>query len=92
MTWNFKRTVALVAGWSLIALGVLGLVLPILPGMLLLLAGISVLSSEYVWAHKILQRLRGRFPGLSKQVHAAEARVLTRLKSIFSHKSEHSSE
>ncbi len=80
------------AGWSLVALGVLGLFLPILQGTLLLLAGLSVLSSEYVWAHKILQRLRDRFPGASERVRAAETSVRDRLKSIFSRRPKHPGE
>ena len=86
MAGNFKRGAVLVAGWSLVALGVLGLFLPFLQGTLLLLAGLSVLSSDYVWAHKILQRWRARFPGLSERVQAAQSWASARLKSLFRHK------
>lgn len=83
---NLKRSIALLAGWSLLGLGVLGLFLPILPGVLLLLAGTSVLSSEYVWAHRTLQRLRARFPDFNKRLHATEAWVRARLPSLFRHR------
>ncbi|HVA01406.1 MAG TPA: PGPGW domain-containing protein [Terriglobia bacterium] len=82
MAGKFKRSVVLVAGWSLVALGILGLFLPILQGALLLLAGLSVLSSEYVWVHKVLQRLRARFPGLSERLHAAETWVKARFMKV----------
>jgi uncharacterized protein len=87
MASKLKRTIVLVIGWSLVVLGVLGLFLPVLQGVLLLLAGLSVLSSEYVWAHKILQRLRARFPRLSERLQAAETWVRSRLGWIFSKKS-----
>ena len=92
MAGKFKRSVVLVAGWSLVALGVLGLFLPILQGAVLLLAGLTLLSSEYVWAHKILQRLRARFPGLSERMHAAETWARTRLNSIFQQRRKHPGE
>ncbi|HUZ47773.1 MAG TPA: PGPGW domain-containing protein [Terriglobia bacterium] len=72
MAGKRNRSVVLLIGWGLILLGVLGLLLPILPGMVLLLAGVSVLSSEYVWAHKILQRLRDSFPKFSQRLREAE--------------------
>jgi len=98
-TWKVRRaniasklnqSVVLVIGWSLVVLGVLGLFLPVLQGVLLLLAGLSVLSSEYVWAHKILQRLRARFPGLSMRLDGAETWARARLSWIFPQKSKHS--
>jgi uncharacterized protein len=83
MAKKLNRTVVLVIGWSLVALGVLGVFLPFLQGVLLLLAGVSVLSSEYVWAHKILHRLRKRFPGLNKRLHVVESWVHARLEGNF---------
>ena len=83
MAGERNRSVVLLIGWGLILLGVLGLLLPILPGIVLLLAGVSVLSSEYVWAHKILQRLRGSFPGFSQRLHEAETWARNRLTWIW---------
>lgn len=68
-------------------LGLVGLFLPFLQGVLLLLAGLSVLSSEYVWPRKILHRLGALFPGFAKGVHDAETWVRARLKWIFPSKS-----
>lgn len=85
MGGNLKRSIVRLAGWSLVGLGVLGLLLPVLPGVLLLLAGVSMLSSEYVWAHRILQRLGARFPNFSKRFRAAEARARTRFAWLFRH-------
>jgi hypothetical protein len=57
-----KKIVLLLLAWSLIVLGVIGLFLPIVQGVLFLIVGLLILSSEYVWAHKLLQKIRARFP------------------------------
>ncbi len=59
-----KRVVALVVGWAFILLGIAGLFLPVFQGVLFLIIGLFILSSEYVWAHQLLQKLRDRFPML----------------------------
>jgi uncharacterized membrane protein YbaN (DUF454 family) len=60
--YGLKRVLILVAGWAFILLGIVGLFLPILQGVLFLLIGLLLLSSEYVWAHHLLGKLRARFP------------------------------
>lgn len=62
-----KRLFEFILGWALVGLGVIGIALPILPGILPLLLGLVILSSEYVWAHQLLRRIRGRFPAASRQ-------------------------
>jgi uncharacterized protein len=75
VTRKFKRLLGLAAGWSFIALGVLGLFLPFLQGLLFLLIGITILSAEYVWARRLLQKLRERFPSLSSRLDTAKTRA-----------------
>ena len=65
MNRHLKRILVLIVGWGFIVLGIIGLFLPILQGVLFLLVGLIILSSEYVWAHDLLARLRSRFPKLS---------------------------
>lgn len=86
MAGTRNRNVILLMGWGLLLLGVAGLVLPILPGIVLLVAGISLLSSEYIWAHKILQRLRASFPGFDQQVRGAETWARSHLRWIWREK------
>jgi uncharacterized membrane protein YbaN (DUF454 family) len=64
----FKRVLLLAAGWSLLVLGVAGLFLPILPGILLFLIGLTILSSEHRWAGKWTMALRRRFPQADRKL------------------------
>lgn len=67
-TARFKRAIWLLAGWSLLVAGGIALFLPF-PGAALIVLGLLVLSTEYVWAHNLIGRLRDRFP---KTVSAME--------------------
>jgi uncharacterized protein YqgC (DUF456 family) len=64
-----KRLVLLGAGWSALALGAAGLFLPLLPGILLLFVGLSILSSQYLWARRWSVKLRERFPKATRKFH-----------------------
>jgi uncharacterized membrane protein YbaN (DUF454 family) len=78
-----KRILVLVMGWGFILLGIVGLVLPVLQGVLFLVIGLLILSSEYVWAHHLLARLRQYFPKIGRVADAAAAKAarwLERLK------------
>ena len=69
-----KRLAFIVAGWVLLMLGVLGLFLPILPGVLLLVVGLSILSVEYAWARRWMTTLLHRFPATEKRFQVFLAR------------------
>ena len=57
------RRVALVAlGWVLVLAGIVGLPLPVVPGLVLLLAGVAVLRSQSAWFARVLDEWRVRFP------------------------------
>jgi uncharacterized protein len=75
MKTQIKRAGIIVAGWLFIVLGVIGLFLPIMQGLLFIFIGLLILSSEYVWAHKLLQKLRARFPRVARLLDRAERRV-----------------
>jgi uncharacterized protein len=66
-----KRWLMLLTGWGFVLLGMVGLFLPILQGILFLLIGLVILSSEYVWAHSLLKKLHNRFPKMA--VHSQQA-------------------
>ena len=75
MRSDFRRIARLISGWALLLLGVVGLFLPILQGSLFLLAGLLILSREHPWAHKVLERLRKRFPTVEREALAATRRA-----------------
>ncbi len=70
-----KRVAVLLLGWAFVLLGIVGLFLPVLQGILFILVGLIILSSEYVWAHKLVQHLRGRFPRIARKADEAQARA-----------------
>jgi len=84
MTRTLKRWLLLAVGWAFIILGVAGLFLPFLQGILMLLIGLSILSTEYAWAHNLQQKLGARFPGLGSRFNEAKVWVATFLRRIAS--------
>jgi uncharacterized membrane protein YbaN (DUF454 family) len=77
-----KRILVLIAGWGFILLGIVGLVLPILQGVLFLLVGLIILSSEYVWANRLLIRVRERFPKIGRTADKATEKATAWLRRI----------
>lgn len=73
--WNVKRAAVLTIGWVLVALGIVGLALPVLQGVLLILVGLYVLSRESAWAQRQFEALRERFPGLGEQLREWKRRL-----------------
>jgi uncharacterized membrane protein YbaN (DUF454 family) len=63
-----KRFLLLAAGWTAVVVGIAGLFLPVLPGVLLLLAGLWLLSSEYHWARRWRVILSRRFPKAKRKL------------------------
>lgn len=72
-----RRGAITLVGGTVVAVGVALLVLPG-PGLLLIVAGLAVLATEYAWARALLDRTRGR----AEQV--AEAAVSSRGSLAFS--------
>ena len=57
-----KKVGFTVSGWIVICLGIAGLALPFIPGVVFILLGLVILSSQYVWAHRMVTWLRRKFP------------------------------
>ena len=69
-----------VAGFSLLFLGAIGTVLPILQGFLFIALGLFVLRDQYTWAHRGMEWLRARWPRQVVGVEAMEARMIAWLR------------
>lgn len=82
MKSHTQRILIMITGWTFILLGIVGLFLPILQGVLFLLVGLIILSSEYVWAHRLLTKLRERFPKLGRTADRATAKAAEWLRRI----------
>jgi hypothetical protein len=50
-----KRVAVTIAGGVLVLAGLAGLALPIVPGWLLIIPGLALLATEYVWAQRLLK-------------------------------------
>jgi hypothetical protein len=58
------RWARLIGGWLLIAVGLAGFVLPVIPGIPLLLGG---LAPEYVWASQAMEWVKDRVERIRKK-------------------------
>jgi len=50
------------AGWCLILIGLAGLVLPIIPGIVLLVIGLYFISLASVWLHGKVELVKIKYP------------------------------
>ena len=69
-----RRLAVTVAGFMLVCIGLAGLLLPVLPGWVLIIAGFAVLSREYYWAHSCLAFCRRHAAKGGTKLRTAAAR------------------
>jgi len=65
---KIKKAVVQVVGWIFLVAGIAGLFLPFLQGILFILVGLVILSSQYEWAHKVLGHARKWFPKVAERL------------------------
>jgi hypothetical protein len=51
----------MLVGTTLVLAGIAGLVLPILPGWLLIIAGLALLARDFFWARRLLDIVKSRW-------------------------------
>lgn len=78
------RLATLGVGYGFLVLGIVGLVVPVLQGVLFIVLGLVVLSRHAPWARRALLRLKRRFPRLAGTIARAErvTRRWTRLATV----------
>jgi hypothetical protein len=69
VTSTLKRLLVVTTGFTLCGAGLIMLVLPG-PGVLLILVGLIVLSTEFAWAERALDRTRARAAGAADRLHS----------------------
>ena len=62
-----SRVGVTITGSLLIALGIVGLFLPVLPGVVFLVGGLAFLAREYTWAERLVESARDRFRSVTHQ-------------------------
>jgi hypothetical protein len=71
----YKKWGLLITGWGFLLLGIAGLFLPILQGVLFIAIGLAILSTEYVWAHHLLLKLKTKFPKFAGTIDKGRERA-----------------
>ena len=61
------RIVVIAFGVFLLALGVLGWFLPLMPGWFFIFGGLAVLADEFTWADDLLDKARRRLARIRRQ-------------------------
>jgi uncharacterized membrane protein YbaN (DUF454 family) len=72
---TLRRIYIIAVGWFFMLLAVAGWILPILPGWLFFAIGLLILSTEYAWAHHLVQRTKERFPKFGAVLDQAREKV-----------------
>ena len=67
-----KRLVKIVVGFTMLLLGVVMLVTPG-PGVPVIIFGLALLAAEFVWAKRLLNRLKAQGEKLKAQGHKLKA-------------------
>lgn len=63
-----------VFGWAFIVIGVLGVFLPLLQGVLFMVIGLTILSTRYAFAQRMLARLERKYPEIYAKVERLKVR------------------
>lgn len=59
MAWRHaRRIVILVIGGTVVLLGVVGMLLPVVPGLVFIPVGLAILATEFVWARHWLRKIK----------------------------------
>jgi hypothetical protein len=63
---KLQRFAVVALGWVLILLGIAGLVLPVIPGAVLMVAGVLMVNPQCVWLRRMLEKCQVRFPVVAR--------------------------
>lgn len=64
INWTFRqarRLIVAIVGMTVLAIGIAMIVLPG-PAIVVIPIGLGILATEFVWARRLLHKIRARFP------------------------------
>lgn len=64
---KLKKIFVLILGLTILIFGLALLVLPG-PGLIIIIAGLAVLAIEFIWAKKLLEKLKEKTKGIKERV------------------------
>ena len=67
------RIVVVIVGVLLLLLGVLGWLLPLMPGWVLVIGGLATLAGEFAWARRLLDGARARLNRMTRRLPRRDA-------------------
>ncbi len=53
-----REKLRILSGFGLVLLGIVGIILPVMPGWVFLIPGLIILSDHFVWARRILDKAK----------------------------------
>ena len=62
------RVILVMVGTILLVGGLIGLLLPIVPGWLMIIPGLAILATEFVWARRLLDTAKAKASDLKAKV------------------------
>jgi uncharacterized membrane protein YbaN (DUF454 family) len=65
---KFQRFAVVALGWVLILLGIVGLVLPVVPGAVLMVVGFLMVNPQCLWLRRLLEKCQVWFPVLAPAI------------------------
>lgn len=83
MRAKVRKFLLLSAGWVFFFVGIVGLFLPFLQGILFILVGLAILSTQYLWARRAQTWVRKRFPRVAGRVDAYLDNIHNRIERLF---------
>ena len=69
-------------GWFFVVLGVIGCFLPILQGLLFMLIGFLVLAPEVPFIHRILLRLKEKYPEIFRRAEEMQEQLKAKFRRL----------
>jgi uncharacterized protein (TIGR02611 family) len=62
------RIVTVIGGTILVLAGIIGLFLPVVPGWLMIIPGLAILATEFVWARRLLDTAKAKASEVKSKV------------------------